>query len=348
MKELNINIDLEDRERDILRSIVNLYIINAAPVGSRKLSKFIQDHLKLSPATIRNIMMDLEEKELITHPHTSAGRVPTDKGYRFYVDYLMQIEQISKNEYEAINKLVNEVESSEQVLKEASKILGYLSKHLALVRIPTVKDLMVKKLELIKLSSTHILVVIALESNIINTVTLEARFEIDDKNLDEISRLINERIAGKYLKELKENFADIISEAEELEVPMIRLFVDSVDKIFTSPGSSDKIYTSGTQNLLNLPEFEDLSKVKSIIELLENEEVIVHVLDNLEERNDMKVYIGSEIGNEQLNDYSLVISNYSVGSASGSIGLIGPKRMKYNKLMPLVNLASQLLSGKHN
>ena len=341
------NIDLNERERAILRSIVNLYISNAAPVGSRKLSKFIEHHLSISPATIRNIMSDLEEMELITHPHTSAGRIPTDKGYRFYVDYLTQMEKLSAKEKAALNAINSEDKDAETILKETSKLLGILSKYLAIVRIPTLKDLRVKKLELIKLSSTHILVVLALDSNSVNTVTLEARFEVEDSHLDRISQQINERIAGKDLTELKNSFPEIVADITDEEKPLIRLFVDSVDKIFNLKDINNKLYTSGTQNLLELPEFEDISKVKSIIELVENEDIIIHLLDNMPPANEMQVYIGSEIGDKQLSDYSMIISNYSLDSTnSGSIGLIGPKRMQYNKMLPLVKIISELLSKR--
>jgi heat-inducible transcriptional repressor len=340
-------IHLNDRERDILRSIVNLYILNAAPVGSRKLSKHIEDHLSISPATIRNVMGDLEEMELVRHPHTSAGRIPTDKGYRFYVDYLMQTEKLTEQEHRTIGSLSDEAKGTDTILREASKLLGIMSKYLAVVRIPTIRNIKLKKIELIKLSSTHILVVLAMQSNVVNTVTLEARFEVKDSHLAEIARTLNEKIAGKDLSELKSNFPNLVADMDLAEKPLIRLFVDSVDKIFNSKDNSSKLFTSGTQNLLELPEFEDINRVRSIIELVENEDVIIHLLDNIPNNNGMQVYIGSEIGEEQLNDYSLIVSNYSLGGDnSGVIGLIGPKRMHYNKMLPLVKIVSELLSKK--
>ena len=257
------------------------------------------------------------------------------------------MEKLSAKEKAALNAINSEDKDAETILKETSKLLGILSKYLAIVRIPTLKDLRVKKLELIKLSSTHILVVLALDSNSVNTVTLEARFEVEDSHLDRISQQINERIAGKDLTELKNSFPEIVADITDEEKPLIRLFVDSVDKIFNLKDINNKLYTSGTQNLLELPEFEDISKVKSIIELVENEDIIIHLLDNMPPANEMQVYIGSEIGDKQLSDYSMIISNYSLDSTnSGSIGLIGPKRMQYNKMLPLVKIISELLSKR--
>lgn len=349
MTETNRNIapNLTDREQEILRSIVNMYILHGSPVGSRKISKHIESLYQISPATARNIMADLEEMELIGHPHTSAGRVPTDKGYRYYVDYLMKIESLNQNEMDYFKALKGESSESEEVLKKASKLLGLLSHNLALVRIPKIKELKIKKIEIIKLSSTHILFVLALDSNIVRTLTVEAQFEVEDKFLHRITDYINEKVSGRNLSQIRENFSSIIHSYENSDSSLIRLFINSLDKILYSGSDDDKVLTSGTNNLLNYPEFEDISRVKSIIELVENKDVIIHLLDSLGEKggdSDTKIIIGSEIEDKIFTDYSLIISNYKLGDAGGVIGLIGPKRMQYNRLLPLVDMVSKLLT----
>jgi heat-inducible transcriptional repressor len=335
---------LNDREQEILRSIVNLYILKAVPVGSRKLSKFLEGKLSLSPASLRNIMSDLEELDYINHPHTSAGRIPTDKGYRFYVDSLKIIEDLTSSEISEVQKLSKMNELSDQVLKDASKLLGSLSKYLSIVSIPKLIDVVVRKIELIALSSNRLLVILELESNIIRTVTLEADFGIDDKNILTLKTYLNERISGKTLGFIRDNFNKIVVDFDAQNSPMIRLFLDFADKIFKDEAAQDKILTSGTQNLISYPEFEDLSKVRSIIELVENKDMVIHLLDEQLSTDGTKVLIGSETGNELLEDYSIVLSRYRVGSAMGSIGLIGPKRMNYAKMLALVNQVSNILS----
>ncbi len=334
--------DLSDRQKIILRTIIHLYILNANPVGSRTLSKFIQKELKLSPATIRNVMSDLEDLNYINHPHTSAGRIPTDKGYRFYVDSLVKLEDLSNKEIMALENTLHNT-NSEGLFKEASKILGALSNYLSVVAIPHIVDLKVLKLELISITSNRFLVVIALDSNYVRTVTLEADFEIDPDNLDFISRYINEKISGKSLRFIRDNFKEIILDFEMKDTPLIRLFVDSINYIFEEKKEIEKIHYAGTHNLLDYPEFEDLTRVKGIIELLENEDVIVHLMDKNEENN-LQVLIGKEIDNELLQDYSMIVSKYSIGNACGSIGLIGPKRMKYSKMISLVKNVSEYLN----
>lgn len=335
---------LNDREQEILRSIVNLYILKAVPVGSRKLSKFLEGKLSLSPASLRNIMSDLEELDYINHPHTSAGRIPTDKGYRFYVDSLKIIEDLTSSEISEVQKLSKMNELSDQILKDASKLLGSLSKYLSIVSIPKLIDVVVKKIELIVLSSNRLLVILELESNIIRTVTLEADFGIDDKNINTLKNYLNDRISGKTLGFIRDNFNKIVVDFDAQNSPMVRLFLDFADKIFKDEAAQDKILTSGTQNLISYPEFEDLSKVRSIIELVENKDMVIHLLDEQLSTDGTKVLIGSETGNELLEDYSIVLSRYRIGSAVGSIGLIGPKRMNYAKMLALVNQVSSILS----
>ncbi|MBI5326543.1 MAG: heat-inducible transcription repressor HrcA [Ignavibacteriae bacterium] len=337
--------ELTSREKDILRSIIHLYILKASPIGSRHLAKYLEKEMKLSPATIRNVMSDLEDMDYISHPHTSAGRIPTDKGYRFYVDSLMNIEKLSGRDILTLKKNLS-AGSSDTVLKDASKLLGMISRYLGIVEIPHLTELIVLKIELIALSTNKILVVLALDSNIVRTVTLESELHIELKHLDEITVYINERISGRTLKYIRDNFFEMVSDIGHIDTPLIRLFIGSIDKIFESQSTTERIHIAGTQNLLKNPEFEDLDKVRGVIELVENEEIIVHLLDKYEDTNGIKVLIGNEIHTEPLKDYSMIVTNYKIGSASGAIGLIGPKRMNYSKMISLVKYVSELISLK--
>ncbi len=335
--------ELNEREKDILRRIVHLYILKASPIGSRFLSKYIQDQMKLSPATLRNIMSELEELDYISHPHTSAGRIPTDKGYRFYVDSMDNIELLSENELIAVQGKLSQTDS-DSILKNASKVLGMLSKFLGVVEIPRIKNYVVEKIEIVPLSSTRILVVLDLESNIVRTVTLEAEIEFERHYLQQITSFLNERIAGKPLKFIKDNFNDLFGDTNIQNTPLIRLFTSSLDKIFTN-NDTERVIITGTHNLLEYPEFDDLKRVRSVIELIENEDVIIHLLDKCDNQDGLTVLIGKELQNDLLNDYALVKTNYKFGSASGSVGLIGPKRMNYSKIMAIVKNVSEMLTA---
>ncbi|MCX6153463.1 MAG: heat-inducible transcriptional repressor HrcA [Candidatus Kapabacteria bacterium] len=337
---------LNEREQCILQSIIRLYVLNNYPIGSRYLARYMEPILNLSPASIRNVMSDLEEMEFICHPHTSAGRIPTDKGYRYFVNSLKEFEQLQPAELLTVqDNLLNA--NSDEILKDASKILSLLSHYLGIVQIPHFQDINVQKIEIIPLSSTRVLLILALESNIVRTVNLEAHFEIEYSKISEITSYINERISGKSLNFIRENFKEILFEINELNKPLFRLFIDSADKIFDSRQQEDKILIAGARQLLSAPEFDDLKRVKSVIEIIENEDVIVHLLDkNDDNREQMRVLIGTEMENELMNDYSMVVTSYRIGSAHGSIGLIGPKRMDYSKMMSLVDFVSKTITGR--
>lgn len=334
---------LNDREQEILARIVQLYVLKATPIGSRALAKFIENDMKLSPATLRNVMADLEELEYISHPHTSAGRVPTDKGYRFYVDSIKGFTSIPDYDFNQVKQNISG-QDSESIYKDVSKVLGMLSKFIGLVKIPGIIDCSVQKIEIIPLSSTRIVVLIALDSNVVKTISLEANVDIDINLLGEVTRFLNDRISGRPLNFVRENFTEMIKEFDKKDTPIVRLFIDSLDKMFEQRSNYDRIVMAGTQNLLEYPEFEDVEKVRSVIELIENEDMIIHLLDQVEEPNGIKVLIGRELQNDILNDYSLVLTSYQMGSASGSIGLIGPKRMNYPRMISLVKAVADLLS----
>ncbi len=341
-----INRELSDREREILQRIVHLYILNGNPIGSRFLSKIIQDEMKLSPATLRNIMADLEDMHFITHPHTSAGRIPTDRGYRFYVDNLSNYEKLNVIELEKIHS--NLIKAPQDfAYQHASKLLGALSQYLSIIELPSFKSYKIQKIEIVQLSSCKILVILELESDFIKTVTLEINFETDSSELAEITKIINEKVSGQPVSFIRENFNEIFNDSELRDVPLIRLFTGSVDKIFEDPLSNQRLMIAGTRNLLNYPEFDDMNRIRTIIELVESEEIIVHVLDKIDDKSNnenMNIFIGSELDYDMLDDYSLIRSSFKIGSASGSIGIIGPKRMNYSKMISLVKIFSEVLS----
>ncbi len=343
-----INRELNEREQSILRTIINLYILNATPIGSRNLSQSLEKNIKLSPATIRNVMANLEELEYISHPHTSAGRVPTDKGYRFYVNSLPQNKLNNSSDFEKLNIELDQ-SRGEAVLKDAGRLLGVISHYLAVVRIPHLQDLQVHRIELIRISSSKLLIVVAMDSNIVRTVTLEIPFVLSDRDMLAVSTFINEKVSGRSLSYIRLNFRYIAGEYSSASTPLIGLFVDSLDTLFQFENNSDKLHLAGTQNLFTLPEFESVSKVRSILELVENEEILVSMLDagnSIYNNQEVKVMIGSEMNNESMEDYSLVVSSYQFGSATGSIGLIGPRRMNYSKVISLVRSMSEIISNK--
>jgi heat-inducible transcriptional repressor len=340
------NADLSDRERTILRAVVQLFILNASPVGSRILSRHLEHDLKLSPATIRNVMADLEDWGFISHPHTSAGRMPTDKGYRVYVDSLMQLEELSAPESKLVDELA--LRPRETILRDASRILGSLAKALAVVSVPRFAEIIVRKVELFPLSSERLLVVVALESDLVRTITLETGTLPEGGSLDQVASHINERLSGKPIRRITDVFPELNVAHESREPSLLRLFVEHMERLTLSEETTD-IHMAGAQQLLQHPEFGNPEGMRSVIELMDNEDVIVHLVDAVPDSTDVSVRIGNELQNEQFSEYSMIATTYRVGSASGSIALIGPKRMQYSKLMALVHTVGHVLSRSlHN
>jgi heat-inducible transcriptional repressor len=341
-----LTFDLKEREKSILRYIIHQFILTANPVGSRNLSK--KYNIGFSPATVRNIMSDLEDSGFLGHPHTSAGRVPTDLGYRFYVNSLMETPLLSQDEVDYIESHFDQINNdTDEILKITSNILSNLTSQLAYVSYPKLGNATLEKLQLVAISKTRLLVVISIKSGMIRTITLEVEAGLDGKNLATIQRLLNERLAGLTFKEIKNTISKRVNNISNKDLkPVIRVFLDSVSEIFNDVKTSETSIITGTKNLLNQPEFADPKNISSIIELIEDKDIIIHVIDESTSKNQGKVSvsIGSEINEEKLNNYSIIVKEYSIGQVIGSIGIIGPKRMRYSHEIASVVQIAEVLS----
>lgn len=336
---------LTDREKSILRYIVHQFILTANPVGSRNLSK--KYNIGYSPATVRNIMSDLEETGLLGHPHTSAGRIPTDLGYRFYVNSLMDSPALNKSEVDFIEAQFEKIKSdTNEILKITSSILSGLTNQLAYVSYPKLGNAILEKIQLVAISGSRLLVVVTIKSGMIRTITLEVNTGFDKKNLSTIQRLLNERLSGLTFKEIKESISERIKSISNRELkPVIRVFLESVSEIFNDIKPSEDSIITGTKQLLTQPEFSDPKNISGIIELVEDKDIIIHIMDKKsnESGGDISVSIGRENKDEKLNDYSIIVKEYNVGDVMGCIGIIGPKRMRYShSIASVVEMAKVL------
>lgn len=339
-----IDKELNEREKSVLRSIIQQFILTAAPVGSRYIVK--KYDIGFSPATVRNIMSDLEESGFIDHPHTSAGRIPTDKGYRFYVDSLMEIPTLSQTEKGIINKGFKfNVEDTDDILKIASKLLSQITKQIACVTYPKLDRGILQKIQLVSLTPTRLLIVLSIKSGLVKTITLEVKGEIKTSQLSYIESLLNERLSGLTLNEIRKTFKERLSDVSDSDKPIIRIFVDSVDKIFIDSRTEDRVFVTGAKNVIQQPEFEDPERFQSVIELIEDKDIIIHIMEKKEKGpNDILISIGKENKNERLEDYSLITKEYNFGETSGTLGIIGPKRMEYSKIVAIVDYLAKMLS----
>ena len=344
--------DLTERQREILRLIVRHYVLTANPVGSRYLARV--SSLGLSDATTRNVMADLEYLGYVDHPHTSAGRMPTDKGYRLYVDDLMAREHVTSAERKAVARSLATAVTAEDVLDASTDILATLSRQLSMVLLPSLDEGILERVEIAQLSSNRLLVVLAASSGRVRTATLETDSSLSQPKLDDLRMLLNERLAGRSFREVKATFRERMSDLSEHDRSTLRLFIDAPEKLFDDSGS-ERVKISGARNIFAQPEFQkrDISRdeeFQSIIELIDNEEVVIHVLERSGHANGtspggIAIRIGSELEERNMTGYSLVCTKYQIGGERGIIGLIGPKRMDYGRIAPLVEYVARAMSG---
>jgi len=335
--------ELNEREKNILRHVIQQFILTAAPVGSRNISRKYE--IGLSSASVRNIMSDLEEAGFIDHPHTSAGRIPTDKGYRFYVDSLMNIPNLKSSEKAYIKEKLEEGSKTDDILEISSSILSRITKQLACVSYPKLETGILEKLQIVVLSSTRILVVISIKSGLVKTITLELSSDIEESQVSPVQSLLNERLSGLTFSEIRNTFNDRFKDLiDDNDNAIIRLFYDSVDKIFKDVLKKDNLVISGARNIVKQPEFDNPGRFQSIIELIEDKDIIIHILEKSGEKNDIFISIGSENEDEKLNDYSFITKEYRFGETSGTLGIIGPKRMEYSKIIAIIDYMSKMLS----
>jgi heat-inducible transcriptional repressor len=333
---------LTQREQEVLREVVHDFILTATPVPS----KFIAEKkgVGLSSATVRHVMAQLEEFGFLNHPHTSAGRVPTDKGYRFYLDSLISLDRLTEEDVAAISAGLNAPLESGELLSEASKLLGKVSRQLSLISAPYLGDAVLTKVELVSISASRILVVISLETGLIKTIVLEIEGEVGSQKLARITSLLNELLAGLPLSEIRGTILDRVGQYTDEEV--IGKFASMKERIFAPMPETDKVHIGMPQGLLTHPEFELPEQLKGILEILGDENVILHILEKGDRVEPITVKVGSENEEAKLKDYSLITARYEVGGVSGTVGVVGPRRMQYSRLIPLVEFVAKVISNK--
>jgi len=335
---------LNEREKAILKDVVHNYIQTASPIGSRLLSK--KGDSQLSSASIRIVMADLEELGLLSHPHTSAGRIPTDQGYRYYVDYLMNVERMRETEKEIIRQTLDKTADSEELVREVARLLSRISRQLSIVSSPQLSSGVFEKLELVAISSTRVLVIISVRGGLVRTIMLEVGMECRREDLERVSQLLNERCSGLMLSQIRDTLAERVRDNAEEGHGLVRLFIDSVDKLFDDVREKDKFVVSGTKNIIEQPEFGDPRHFRSVIELIENEEALVHLLEVHEDKDPkVVVTIGSENPDGQAQEYSVMTASYTSQGVTGRVGIIGPKRMDYSRLIPVVDYIAQAVAS---
>lgn len=338
-----MNKSLTDRQKKIFSIIVNSYVETAEPVGSRTIAK--KYHLDLSPATIRNEMSELEEAGFITHPHTSAGRVPTDLGYRYFINYLLQKETISQQlASDIFNEFQQEREGLDDLLEKATQILSALTEQTSIVIYPEMKDLIFNHISLHRLGENHVAAVWLSASGLIQNQMIDMREEVSEDTLKKIMNFFNRELTGIPFGEMKREILGRLSERkgslEHLYRQALQIAEDSLRKI-----QAARLRLEGAFHILEKPEFQNIAKTRLLFQALEQKDRLCHLLREDIADSGIKVHIGRENQWEEIWDCSLITTSYKwAGHSAGVLGILGPSRMRYGAVMAIVDHISKELS----
>lgn len=333
---------LNNREKKILAEVVQRFITHAAPVSSSAVAS--NSRLGMSPATIRNVMAHLEKTGYIFQPHTSAGRVPKTPAYRVYVDEMMKQRRLTIQEKETIRDSLHQSgNTQDEVLKEVSRIMAQLSHQLSLIVTPGLDQGVFQRMEFIRLASSRMLVVITVQTGFLKTVTLEIESQVSDEQIEHLSRLLNERLHGLKIADIRQKFGEIVRGVHDRNSRLMKMIVTQADRLFDF-GDRINIHFTGTHNFVQQADFSSRSAVSSVVELLETGEQLLETLDRMANPDNVAIQIGDEIGEERLQECSIITARYRVGSITGILGVIGPTRLDYSRLVPLVSFTAQAIS----
>lgn len=335
---------LNHREVEILEAVIHQFILTGNAVGSRTVSK--KGRNKLSAATIRNVMSDLEEKGYLSHPHTSAGRVPTTKGYRHFVDNLIEISDLSEVKKRFIeNNLGIFTGDIDLILERTASVIAKISYQLGVILTPKFENGILQHLELIRLSAEKFMVVLNIKEGFAKTVILEIEHDLSSTILEKMTQLLNERLGGLTIREIHTYVKERLKDIDDDGTGLIRLFIESADQIFHTNRFNDVKYT-GASNILSSPEFSDISKVSALIELIEDKNIIIHMMEQRTIPAGLYVTIGNENAEKPIQNCSIITAPYTVGDSEGLLGVIGPMRMSYENVIPLVDFTAKYITSK--
>jgi heat-inducible transcriptional repressor len=332
---------LDARAQHLLKTLIERYIAEGQPVGSRMLSR--HSGLELSPATIRNVMADLEEMGLISSPHTSAGRMPTPRGYRFFVDSLMVVKPLEQQE---IERLEGELEGDrpKQLVNAAASLLSQLTQFAGVVLTPRRREAAFRHLEFLRLSEHRVLLIVVTPEGDVQNRILHTDRPYTAAQLIEATNFFNQHFAGRSFNEIRERLAAELSALREDIARLMQVAIEVGEGAFQE---TDALVVTGERNLLNAEDLaSNMDRLRQLFEMFEQKTGLLHLLDESQKAQGVQIYIGGESGLVPLDECSVVTAPYEVGGqVLGTLGVIGPTRMAYERVIPIVDITAKLLSN---
>lgn len=333
---------LTPRDREILRDVVTRYIVTGEPVGSRSVAKS-QRH-GLSAASIRNVMADLEDMGFLSHPHTSAGRVPTEEGYHFYIDSLMPNRSVPARARRYIEECLGEQRGDgEALMSSATQILSELSHQIGIVLTPAISETVVRTINFLELSDRKVLCVVVSTSGFVDHKVIETEEKLPASELQRISNYLTETFGGRSLREIRNELLRRMGEERAKVDRLLARAISLAGQALQTSQDPDLIF-EGTTTLLGHPQLTDVGRVRTLLDTFADKAGLVNMLNRLIDGPGVRVVIGDESDLTSDLDFSLVATTYGAGSASGTLGVFGPSRMDYQKMVPLVDFFGDRLS----
>ncbi|HJN49961.1 MAG: heat-inducible transcriptional repressor HrcA [Pseudomonadales bacterium] len=333
---------VDSRAQQLLKALVESYIKNGQPVGSRTLVD--QADLSVSPATARNIMADLEEKGLIMSPHTSAGRVPTPLGYRFFVDSLVKVKPLDSIDLEHLSRGFNPDMSSQQLVESASGLLSDVTQMAGVVTLPKREHATLRYVEFLRLSANRVLTILVLDEHEVHNRIIYTSREYAESQLKEAANFINQSFAGQSLNSIRKELISSMQSDRENMNSLMQTTLEVASQAFNQESASDYV-VAGQEKLIETARTQALENIRSLFQAFSLKGDILHLLDRCMESQGVQLFIGEESGYKVLDECSVVTAPYHVeGDRVGVLGIIGPTRMAYEKVIPIVDATAKILS----
>lgn len=334
--------ELGQREKDVLRAVVQEYIGNGGPVGSAQLAR--RPEFDVSTATLRNVLSDLEALGYLQKPHTSAGRVPTDRAYRFFVDSMMRLREPGQKERELIRQGISANSPVEDALQEASRVLHFLSHHAAMVFTPRPAAAVFHRIELVRLREDRVLAILIDRSGQVQNRPFTIDFPLTSEELVRASNLLTELLQEVPLEDVHARLGEELAR-EQAMYDRLREKALRLGHAATDHPASERVHIEGKDSFFDAPEFSDLERMRSLFRALEEKHRLVAILDRVQRAREMQIFIGAESELSSVGGVSVIASPYGVGDqVLGAVGVIGPTRMNYQRVIPLVRFTAGTLS----
>ncbi len=336
--------NLTEREKSILKTVIREFIENAAPVGSLQVAQ--KSKLGLKAASVRRILGSLEDKGYLMQPHTSAGRIPTWAGYRVYVNELLEKSKLTERQQRLLNRAIEAYDGDVQIfMGKVAAVLADISNQIGIVVTPKFYEAILQRVHLLLVSSNRVMVVLTVKDQQVRTVLVEVQHKIEQEDLKRLEQKINQRFYGKSLREIKNTFAHIMADLKSEKTGLVRLFSETADRIFDF-SRYENYWLHGTNNIIHQPEFTDVQRVSGLIEVLEDRDYLFHFMEKRERPPGIKITIGHENETEKMQECSVITSTYRLGDILGVVGVIGPMRMRYHRVIPVVEYLASAITRK--